>query len=307
MILPSIERFDKYANELMKVARYSSAYLIDDIEFKNGYIYEISQVIRMIKHDYQLALYNFNKGRGGNFFSGSGGEYRELAEKYIEEIKMELEAEKYGYEQLRKKDKSSYLNTQEYSGKGFVFYGKKSLKVVGGVVQTGLGVLAFRTGSTIRSHELRGMGILGVTTGISDAVEGVTDILYDFTDGEIDPINPIKHLSEKGFTALGADEGSGELTYDVVDFGVSVYFGFAVLTKFDHPKRIIHLPVETKNGLRKASFLDKLLTEKGVRLFRWSRADFKRKMFVSSKPMLVYKTGNLALAMYLLIDKYSNR
>lgn len=297
MILPSIERFDKYADELMKVARYSSAYLIDDAEFKNGYIYEISQVIRIIRHDYQLALYNFNNGRGN--------EYRELANRYLEEIKMELDSENYGYEQLRKKDKSSYLNTEEYSGKGFVFYGRKSLKIVGGVVQTGLGVLAFRTGNVIKSNELRGMGLLGMTTGFSDAVEGVTDVLYHVTDGEVDPINPMKHLTESGFLALGADEGSGELTYDIVDFGVSLYFGFAVLTKYDHPKRIIHLPVETKNGLQKASVLDKLLTAKGVRLFRWAKADFKRKMFVSSKPVLAYKAGNLALAFYLLVDKYS--
>lgn len=48
-MIPSMELFDRLANELMRVARYSSAYLLDDIEFKNGYINEVSQVIRLIR------------------------------------------------------------------------------------------------------------------------------------------------------------------------------------------------------------------------------------------------------------------
>ncbi|MDE9519434.1 DUF4225 domain-containing protein [Xenorhabdus bovienii] len=292
-------KFNFYANELIKISQYSSAYLLDYIEFKNGYKYEISQVVRLIKNDFKAALYNYEQGRGG--------EYWTQASQYVDEIQLEFESERYGYEQLRKKDKQSYLNTQEYSGKGYVFYSKKSLTVVGGAVQTWLGWITFNTGRAIRSKELKTMGLLGMATGGSNAIEGATNILYEVTDGKIDPINPVKLLTEKGFLALGADEGIGEIAYDAVDFGVGVYFGFAVLTKFDKAKRIIHLPIEKKGGgLEKASLLDKLFTAKGIRLFRWGRKDYERKMFVSSKPMLAYKVGNLSVKIFLLLDKHLN-
>ncbi|MDE9484418.1 hypothetical protein, partial [Xenorhabdus bovienii] len=140
----------------------------------------------------------------------------------------------------------------------------------------------------------------------SDTIEGVTNIAYAVTDGAIDPINPGRFLTEEGFLALGAKEGVGEIAYDAVDFAISVYFAFGVLTKFDKTKRIIHLPVETPFGLEKSSIFDKLFTEKGIRLFRWGRADYERKIFVSSKPMLAYRVGNLTHKMYLMLDKYLN-
>ncbi|MBC8954921.1 DUF4225 domain-containing protein [Xenorhabdus sp. PB62.4] len=292
-------KFNFYANKLIKLSQYSSAYLLDYIEFKNGYKYEISQVVRLIKNDFQIALYNYEQGRGG--------EYWAQASKYVDEIQFEFESEEYGYEQLRKKDKQAYLNTQEYSGKGYVFYGKKSLTIVGGAIQTYVGWITFNAGRAIRSKELKTMGLLGITTGGSNFTEGVTNILYEVTDGVIDPVNPIKYMTERGFLALGADEGVGEIAYDVVDYGVSFYFGLAVLTKFDKAKRIIHLPVEKKGGgLEKASLLDKLFTPKGIRLFRWGLADLKRKMGVSSKPMLAYGVGNLSIKGYLLLDKHVN-
>ncbi|MDE1496954.1 DUF4225 domain-containing protein [Xenorhabdus bovienii] len=299
MSSPLETKFNFYANELIKLSQYSSAYLLDYIEFKNGYKYEISQVVRLIKNDFQAALYNYEQRRGG--------EYWTQASQYVDEIQLEFESERYGYEQLRKKDKQSYLNTQEYSGKGYVFYGKKSLTVVGGAVQTWVGWVTFNTGRVIRSKELKTMGFLGAATGFSNFIEGTTNILYEVTDGKIDPINPVKFATEQGFLALGADEGIGEIAYDVVDYGVSFYFGLAVLTKFDKAKRIIHLPVEKKGGgLEKASLLDKLFTAKGIRLFRWGRADHERKMRVSSKPMLAYSVGNLSTKMFLLLDKHLN-
>ncbi|CDL80438.1 DUF4225 domain-containing protein [Xenorhabdus cabanillasii] len=292
------ERFDYAANELMKVARYSSAYLLEDIEFKNGYLREINEVIRLIRNDLKIALYHYGKKRFENW---------KVAKKYVKEIEMELEAEKYGYEQLRKKDRKSYLKTQEFSEKGVVFYAKNGLTIVGGVVQTVFGVVTFVRGKILKPFESKTMGTLGFVTGLGDTAEGVTNILYEITDGEINSMNPTKILTKKGFSALGIDEEYGEITYDVVDFCVSVYFGFAVLTKFDHPKRIIHLPLEAKGGLQKVPFLDKLFTNKGVRLFKWAAADFKRKVFVSSKPVITYKATNSSIKMYLLIDKYINQ
>lgn len=50
--------------------------------------------------------------------------------------------------------------------------------------------------------ESRGMGVLGTVTGIGDTVEGVTNIMYEFTDGEINPVNPIKYFTEEGFSFL---------------------------------------------------------------------------------------------------------
>ncbi|MEI8663013.1 DUF4225 domain-containing protein, partial [Xenorhabdus bovienii] len=258
-------KFNFFANELIKLSQYSSAYLLDYIEFKNGYKYEISQVVRLIKNDFQSALYNYEQGRGG--------EYLAQASRCVDEMQFEYDSERYGYEQLRKKDKKSYLKTQEYSGKGYVFYGKNTLTIVGGVAQFAFGRIAFRMGGAVKSKELRGLGALGMVTGGNSMVVGATNIAYEFTDGKVDPINPAQFLTEEGFLALGAEEGTGALAYDLLDFGVSMYFGFAVLTKYDKAKRIINLPVETKGGLKKVPFLDKLFTEKGVRLYRWVASD----------------------------------
>ncbi|WP_426575412.1 DUF4225 domain-containing protein (plasmid) [Xenorhabdus stockiae] len=300
MSSPLETKFNFYANELIKISQYASAYLLDYIEYKNGYKYEISQVVRLIKNDFQAALYNYEQGRGG--------EYWTQASKYVDEIQLEFESERFGYEQLRKKDKQAYLNTQEYSGKGYVFYGKKSLTIIGGAMQFGLGVATFRMGKLTKSKELKTMGILGIATGGSNFIEGTTHILYEVTDGKVDPLNPVKFATEQGFLALGANEGVGEIAYDIVDFGVSAYFGFAVLTKYDKAKRIIHLPLEKKGGgLEKASLLDKLFTDTGgIRLFGWAKADLKRKIHVSSKPMLAYRVGNLSTKLVLLLDKYLN-
>ncbi|MDE9590467.1 DUF4225 domain-containing protein, partial [Xenorhabdus bovienii] len=159
--------------ELIKLSQYSSAYLLDYIEFKNGYKYEISQVVRLIKNDFQSALYNYEQGRGG--------EYLAQASRCVDEMQFEYDSERYGYEQLRKKDKKSYLKTQEYSGKGYVFYGKNTLTIVGGVAQFAFGRIAFRMGGAVKSKELRGLGALGMVTGGNSMVVGATNIAYEFT------------------------------------------------------------------------------------------------------------------------------
>ncbi|BET98899.1 DUF4225 domain-containing protein [Xenorhabdus taiwanensis] len=306
MIYPSLGVFDKYADELTKVARYSAAYLLDNIESKNGYLHEIAQLIRVIRRDLQIALYNSEKGRGKWDFV-YGDDELEKAYKYIGEIKNELDAETYGYEQGRKKDRKTYLNTQEYSGKGFLFYGKNGLKVIGGLVQLGAGVMAFSTkgGGLLRGMESKGMGVLGIATGVGDTVEGVGNIVYEWTDGYIDLGNPTKILTEKGFYFFGADEGSGEFAYDMANFGVGLYFGFAAFAKYNPSKRIINLPVESKSGLEKVPLFHKLFTPKGgIRLYKYMEKDFNRKMFTSDKATLTYKTGNTAIKAYMLLDKY---
>lgn len=136
MIMPSMKQFDYYGDELIKISRYSAAYLLEYVDLKNNYLREISQVVRLIRSDFQIALYNYNQGRQ---------EYWADIKRCIAEIRMELDAERYGYEQGRKKDRKTYLKTQEYSGKGFLFYGKNGLKVIGGIVQFGAGVMSFRT------------------------------------------------------------------------------------------------------------------------------------------------------------------
>ncbi|MDE9463433.1 DUF4225 domain-containing protein [Xenorhabdus bovienii] len=290
-------RFDYAANELIKVARYSAAYLLDDMEFKNEYLHEINEIIRLIRNDFKIAIYHYGEGRW---------EYWKDAKKFVKEIEMELEVEKSGYEQGRKKDRKTYLNTQEYSGKGFLFYGQNGLKFVGGIVQLGAGIMAFgaRRGG-LRGLESKGMGVLAIATGVGDAVEGASNIIYEWTDGYIDQGNPTKFLTEKGFSSFGADEGSGELAYDIADFGVGLYFGFAAFAKYNPSKRIINLPVETKSGLEKVPLLHRLFTPKGgVRLYKYMEKDYNRKMFTSGKAILTYKAGNAAIKAYLMLDKY---
>ncbi|MCW7549420.1 DUF4225 domain-containing protein [Photorhabdus sp. APURE] len=297
MIIPTMSHFDFYGDELIKISRYSAAYLLDDIESKNEYLYEIGQVVRLIRSDYQIALYNYNQGRHESWAD---------VKRCIAEIRRELDAERYGYEQGRRKDRKTYLNTQEYSGNGFLYYGKNGLKVVGGIVQLGAGIMAFGTrGGWVRGMESKGMGVLAIATGVGDAVEGASNIMYEWTDGYINPNNPTKFLTEKGFSFFGADEGTGEFAYDMVNFGVGIYFGFTAFAKYDPSKRIINLPVKTKSGLEKVPLLHKLFTEKGgVRLFRHMENDYKRKIFTSGKAVLTYKASNAAIKAYLLLDKY---
>ncbi|MDE9437126.1 DUF4225 domain-containing protein [Xenorhabdus bovienii] len=148
------------------------------------------------------------------------------------------------------------------------------------------------------------MGVLAIATGVGDAVEGASNIMYEWTDGYINPNNPTKFLTKEGFYFFGADEGSGELAYDVVNFGVGIYFGLTAFAKYDPSKRIINLPVETKSGLEKVPLLHRLFTEKGgIRLYKHMENDYKRKMFTSGKAILTYKASNTAIKAYLLLDK----
>ncbi|WP_445373664.1 hypothetical protein ACSLVK_13680 [Photorhabdus tasmaniensis] len=149
------------------------------------------------------------------------------------------------------------------------------------------------------------MGVLAIATGFGDTIEGASNIMYEWTDGYIDQGNPTKILTEKGFSFFWADEGSGELAYDIVNFGVGIYYGFIGFAKYDPSKRIINLPVETKSGLEKVPLLHRLFTPKGgIRLYKWLEKDYKRKIFTSSKAVLTYKAGNTAIKAYLMLDKY---
>lgn len=309
------ETFEWYANELRKVSEQSARYFLTDPYCKQGYRFEISEVTRLIRNDLEIALYNnqerFNRVEGvsnivrENLFST--GNLSEVG-KYIEEIKFEYESEKLAYSELRRTNKTIYNSTRDFSGEGWIFYKDKSLEIIGGVVQTGFGYISFKMGSKIKSREMKGAGLVGMTIGSGKIYQGFSEIIYEVSDGDINMGgDPVKKQIKKGFMFAGLSEGYSQIGYSAIDMTVSLYNGYAALTKFDPPKRILRLPVETRAGIQRVGFFEGLSIEKGFRLYRWTKYDFKRKIDVDSKSKLIFTTGFNLNKLYLIIDEHKDK
>ncbi|MCW2257776.1 hypothetical protein M2263_003867 [Providencia alcalifaciens] len=190
-----------------------------------------------------------------------------------------------------KADQTIYNSTRDFSGEGWIFYKDKSFEIIGGVVQTGFGYISFKMGSKIKSREMKGAGLVGMTIGSGKIYQGFSEIIYEVSDGGINMVrDPVKKQIEKGFMFAGLSEGYSQIGYSAIDMTVSLYNGYAALTKFDPPKRILRLPVETRAGIQRVGFFEGLSIEKGFRLYRWTKYDFKRKIDVDSKSKLIFTT-----------------
>ncbi|TFU23558.1 hypothetical protein E4V46_03990, partial [Proteus mirabilis] len=84
---------------------------------------------------------------------------------YLNEIEVEYETEISAYSQLRKRSKETYELTKTFSGTGYYFYLKSSQTIIGGGIQSTFGYLTFKIGRKIRSKEMQGAGIIGITLG----------------------------------------------------------------------------------------------------------------------------------------------
>ncbi|HCT7328807.1 TPA: hypothetical protein OT776_003246 [Proteus mirabilis] len=154
---------------------------------------------------------------------------------------------------------------------------------------------------------MQGAGIIGITLGGGKFIEGISDIVYEFTEGGVNfGGDPVKENIEKGLRFLGMNESHGEIGYDIIDMTVSLYNEFAAFAKYDSPNRIIHLPVTMAGRTYRATYFDRLFTSKGVRLFRWSTLDFKRKFSIQSKPLLLTTLSYNAGKLILILKKYKN-
>lgn len=306
-------KFERYANDIKRLSEISARYLLTDDYCKQGYRSEIAEVVRLIRADFYRAIYNHKERHNrANSFRDKAKEtfgvgYLPEIMQYLDEIETEYETEMSAYSQLRKRSKEIYELTKTFSGTGYYFYLKSSQTIIGGGIQSAFGYITFKIGRKIRNKEMQGAGIIGLSLGGGKFFDGVSDIVYEFTDGDINfGGDPVKERIQKGFEFLGLNESHGEIGYDVIDMTVSVYNGFAAFAKYDSPNRIIHLPVTMGGRTYRATHFDRLFTSKGTRLFRWSSLDFKRKFSVHSNPLLLTTLGYNMGKFILILKKYNN-
>ncbi|QNP20869.1 hypothetical protein [Providencia rettgeri] len=311
------ETFEWYANELRKISELSARYFLDDPYCKQGYRSEINEVIRLIRADFNIALYN-NNARHQRVDStrdwfreniGSTGNWPDIY-KYTEEIKLEYESEKLAYSQLRKASKELYNATRSYFGEGWLFYGDKSLDILGGAIQTAVGIFSYRIGKTIGSHGMKTSGAISMAYGGGRVYQGISDITYELTDGEINfRQDPVKFLIEQGTIALGGDSITAKKIYYDVDFVNNLYIGFGAFKIIDPKKRteIRQLPTKISKGLRKLGFFERYFPDNvGFRIERWTSENYKRKLAIGNKPMLLYSLTASAIKLKLILELHSD-
>lgn len=310
------ETFEWYANELRKISELSARYFLDDPYCKQGYRSEINEVIRLIRADFNIALYN-NSARHQRIDGtrdwvreniGSTGNWPDIY-KYTEEIKNEFESEKSAYSQLRKSSKELYNATRSYFGEGLAFYRDKTGDLVGGVFQIAGGVLTYRVGATMGSHTMKGAGVLSTILGGGKFHQGISDIVYEFTDGEINMGSNLTILGiEKGVDLFGGDKVIAKNVYYDLDFFSSVFTGFAAYKVVDPAKRtqIRLLPTETPNGLRKVGLFEKYFPDNvGFRIVKWTSENFKRKLNSSNKLLLLAAAGSSLVKLKLVLEEHN--
>lgn len=311
------ETFEWYANELRKISELSARYFLDDPYCKQGYRSEINEVIRLIRSDFNIALYN-NNARHQRIDGtrdwvreniGSTGNWPDIY-KYTEEIKLEYESEKLAYSELRKKNKNIYNETKSLSGEGWAFYGEKTGDILGGALQTAAGFFTYKVGSRIRSTTMKGAGILSMGIGGGKIHQGLSDIVYEFTEGDVNIGDNITLLGiERGVNLFGGDKVTAKKVYYELDFITSLYMGFAAYKVVDPQKRIQirNLPTETQNGLRRVTVFERLFPDNvGFRIVRWTRENYKRKLNTSNKILLAVAAGSSIAKFKLILEQYEN-
>lgn len=105
----------------------------------------------------------------------------------------------------------------------------------------------------------------------------------------------------------GYGRRSGELTYKTVDFSVSLFLSFGALVKLKNPKRLLNLPVSTRNGVVYPTIMERWFGDKGG-FFLWHalRSDFTFKVNQMSKPFFLYNTGMSVNKLRLLLSEDSD-
>lgn len=312
------ETFEWYASELRKISELSARYFLDDPYCKQGYRSEINEVIRLIRMDFNLALYNNNaryqRIDGTRDWAkeniGSVGNWPEIY-KYTEEIKREYESEKLAYSQLRKASKELYDATRSYFGEGWLFYSDKSLDILGGAIQTTMGAFTFYVGKKIGSKGMKTSGTISMAYGGGRLYQGISDITYELSDGELNlGGDPTKFLIEQSVLALGGDSITAKKVYYDVDFVNNLYVGFAAFKIIDPKKRteIKNLPMETPNGLRKVGIFTRNFPDNvGFRIVKWTSENYKRKLALGNKPMLLYAATTSIIKLKLILELHQEK
>ena len=273
--------FDDYCNKLETLSERAASYLLYDQEVKIIYRENIRKAIAYLREEFYRKRssaedhYTYRQGRD-NAFNGLVYLYQ---------------SEEADYQRGRRNDWSVYESTKQFEEQGVLFYGKEGLHILGGCVQTIGGYLTFKTGKLIRSNKLKGIGVLAITTGISNAFEHSFIIQYEITKGKSGGYN--KNYIENAMADISEYAGygrrSGELTYKTVDFSVSLFLSFGALVKLKNPNRLLNLPVSTRNGVIYPTRMERWFGDKGG-FFLWHalRYDFTHKIKQMPKPLFFY-------------------
>jgi len=306
------EIFEGYVNELRKISELTARYFLDDPYCKQGFRTEIREIIRLISADFKIASYNdkarFQRINGARDWTREhlgSNKYGFEMYNYIEEIKYEFESAKRAFSELRKSNKEIYNATKSYVGEGWLFYGDKSFDILGGAVQLTVGYLSYRVGKRIGSHGMVTSGVISTAYGVGRMYQGISDITYELTDGEINfRDDPVKFVMEQGVVGLGGDKLTAKKVYYSIDFVNSLYIGFGAFKVVDPKRRseIKDLPTETAKGLRRPGFWSRTFPDNvGFRITKWTRENYKRKLAIGNKPMLLYSLTSSAIKLKMIL------
>ncbi|BET98242.1 DUF4225 domain-containing protein [Xenorhabdus taiwanensis] len=274
-IVHTLDDFITYEAKLRRTTDLAARYILDDPGVKARYRKEINDVIEDIRRDYNNSGFNVEKKR-----------------ELVRELKYEYESEEEAYQQARRLDYGKYKFTEIFEDTGVIKYAKTTGKILGGVVQTVGGYYVFNTGKALGPAgtylNMRRIGMLAMATGVSNAIEAISPIVYEYTNGKYDFGNPLQDITEYAFVNLGANEGMGEFAYDIVDFGVSSYLTFGAYRRINAPKRILNSWIDGNSSNR---------------LYRAIKQDYKRKWETMNKPMLILQGANTIRKFNLIINK----
>lgn len=297
MLLEYYREFDGYINKLKNLSDRASTYLLHNAEVKSIYRENIRKSIEYLRGE-------FYKKRD---FLGDQHQYQNNKSNIFNGLIYLYEGEESTYQKARRNDWSIYELTSWFEERGVLFYGEKSLKIFGGVIQIAGGYIVFRTGKIVKSSSLKGIGALAMATGTSNTLELSSEIVYRITEGKYggENQNILENSMADIYEYAGYDRRHGELTYKTIDFSVSMFLSFGALVKLNNPQRIFNLPVKTNGKMIYPSLIDRVLNPKGSFFLSSAiRSDFTFKINQMSKPAFLYNSGMSVNKAKILISEY---
>ncbi|OBU02223.1 DUF4225 domain-containing protein [Morganella psychrotolerans] len=291
--------FDDYCNKLKNLSERAATYLLQDPEVKSIYRENIRKAIAYLRDEFYR-----KRSSAEDYYT-----YREGRDNAFNGLLYLYESEDADYQRGRRNDWSVYEATKKFEESGFLYYGKKGGQILGGVFQTVGGYMTFKIGGVIRSNKLKGIGLLAISTGVSNTYEYGSALTYDITKGKLGEYdnNILQNTMADVAEYTGYSRRSGELVYKTVDFSISMFLSFGALVKLKDPRRILNLPVKTRSGVVYPSLLERWFGEKGgFFLFHALRSDFTFKVSQMSRPYFLYNTGMAVNKFSLLLSEYNN-
>ncbi len=290
--------FDDYCHKLKNLSERAASYILHDPQVRTVYRENIRQAIAYLREEFYR-----KRSSAEDYYT-----YREGRDNAFNGLVYLYDSEEADYQRARRNDWSVYESTQQFEEQGWLFYAKKSGEIVGGMFQVAGGLITFNVGRAIRSNKLKGVGLLAMSVGASNSYESGSVLMYDITKGKIGGYdnNFIQNTMGNIAEYAGYSRHSGELTYKMVDFSVSVFLSFGALVKLKNPNRILNLPVKTRNGVVYPTLMERWFGDKGgYFLYHAIRSDFTFKFKQMSRPMFLYNGGMAINKLRVLIPEFT--